>query len=78
MIEYNTISGNSGAGIGALESPRVTVQKNTIAGGYTCIELRNLDRGSADLRIHDVIDPAQYLYERRRWDPTKYWELDRI
>jgi hypothetical protein len=37
-----------------LESPRVTAQKNTIAGGYACIELRNLDRGSADLRIHDV------------------------
>lgn len=54
MIECNTISGNSGAGIGVLESPRVMVQKNTIAGGYTCIELRNLDRGSADLRIHDV------------------------
>jgi parallel beta-helix repeat protein len=54
VIEYNTISGNSGAGIGVLESARVTVRKNTITGGYACVELRNLDRGSADLHIHDV------------------------
>jgi Right handed beta helix region len=54
LIEYNTISGNSGAGIGVLESPRVTVQKNTITGGYACIELRNLDRGSAGLHIHSA------------------------
>jgi parallel beta-helix repeat protein len=54
VIEDNTISGNSGAGIGVLESSRVTVRKNTITGGYACIELRNLDRGSADLHIHDA------------------------
>jgi hypothetical protein len=33
LIEHNTISGNSGAGIGALESPRVTAQRNAIVGG---------------------------------------------
>ena len=53
VIEDNRIYGNSGAGIGVLESPRVRVQKNTITGGYACIEFRNLDRGSADLRIYD-------------------------
>jgi hypothetical protein len=55
VIEYNSISGNSGAGIGVLESPRVTIRKNTIAGGSSCIEFRNLDRASDDLYIHDAI-----------------------
>jgi hypothetical protein len=54
VIESNTIAGNSGAGIGVLESPRVTVRKNTITGGYACIELRNLDRGPSGLHIHSV------------------------
>jgi Right handed beta helix region len=54
VIADNTLEDNTGAGIGMLESPGVTVQRNTIQGGYACIEVRNLPRGR-DFTIRDAL-----------------------
>jgi hypothetical protein len=77
VISGNYLVDNTGAQLGILESPHVTVTGNTIRGGYACVEFRNLDRGSPEYRIGDetvqhnwMNCPAAFYYSAGVWTPA--------
>lgn len=54
-IHNNTMIGNSGAGIGILESTDIEIYNNTLISNNQCIEFRNMDNRGAERLLRNIL-----------------------